>query len=208
LFRLENPEWDSWGQENWGWKPIPDDTSTEALRITAKYRDMDAQYEAIEGTEDRQAFLEAHAEYAGARRRRDAYNYDFPDNLIETYVRYYKIPRAGYEDDWFLMEHPEFYQAARDLLGWQERDFSKVPSREVYKLLENYFKIPVGKERLVYRYNHPDLEAWLVKVKGYTPVGDRWMNGKEAGKEKGEPLTPWEEAEEARRIKEWIEGLK
>lgn len=206
LFRLENPEWDTWGQENWGWKPVPEDTSVEALRITAKYRDMDKEYEAIEGTEDRQAFLEAYAEYADARRRRDAYNYDFPDNLVETYVQYYKIPRAGYEDDWFLMEHPEFYQAALELLGWQERDFSKVPSREVYALLQSYFKIPKGKERLVYRHNHPELEGWLVKVKGYTPVGDRWINGKEAGKEKEEEKTPWEEAEEARRIKEWIEG--
>jgi len=203
LYRLEHSDWGEWGQENWGWKPV--DTHIEVLRISAQYRDMDKQYEVLETTDERQAFLESNREYADARRRRDAYSYGFADNLIETYVQYYKIPREGYEDDWFLMEQPDFYEACLELLEWQPKDFTKVPSREVFKLLENYFKLPAGKTRLKYRHEHPDLEAWLVQAKGYTPVGDRWQNGQEKGEEKKETKKPWEQAEEAEKIKEFIE---
>jgi len=49
------------------------------------------------------------------------------ENLIETYVEWYKTPRKGYADDWFLMEHKDFYDAMVKLEQLKERDFSKVP---------------------------------------------------------------------------------
>lgn len=68
---------------------------------------------------------------------------EIPDNLVTTYVDYYGIRKregvdysAGwYEDDWFLMAHPDFYNTMLSMGLWTEpRDFSKVPTREVYKL--------------------------------------------------------------------------
>ena len=69
---------------------------------------------------------------------------EIPDNLVTTYVDYYGIRKregvdysAGwYEDDWFLMAHPDFYNTMLSMGLWTEpRDFSKVPTREVYKLI-------------------------------------------------------------------------
>jgi len=73
LFRMENPDWESWAEENWGWKP-PDDR-IEVLRISVKYKDQDQEYDAIvmedekEQREARLKYLEEHADYAIARRQ-------------------------------------------------------------------------------------------------------------------------------------------
>lgn len=96
------------------------------------------------------------------------------ESHVETYVEYYEIPRKGYDDERFLMEHPEFYEACLELLGWQEKDFSKVPTEEVERLYELYNDAPEGQARLMLRHDHFELERWLVDVKGYTPLGDRW----------------------------------
>ena len=156
------------------------DTPVEALQISVKWRELDEQYDNPEGetkeerADYRERLLAANPEYAKDRRRRDAYDIGFPENLIEDYVEWYAVERTGWDDEWWLMEHKGFYRAAQEYLGWQERDFSKVPTREVAKLWEQYQLLPEGDARLEFRYRNPALEEWFVEQKGYTPLGDRW----------------------------------
>jgi len=175
--------------------------------LSTKWYPMDEEYDTLEGKEARQAFLEAHPDYAKVRRQRDAYNYGFPDNLIDTYAEYYSKPRAGYEDEWFLMEHPDFYNACLDLLDWKAKDFSKVPGREVYTLLQEYEEIVEGKARLLFRHEHPELEKWFVDVKGYTPVGDRWQDEEEEEVEAKAEIEKTEEEGEEERLSGELQDL-
>jgi len=130
-----------------------------------------------------------------ARYSVQAYDNGFSENLIDDYVEWYSTERKDYEDDWWLMEHKEFYDTMYKLELWTEkRDFSKVPTREVYALYQTYLGLPSGNPRYDFRAKHPDLDAWLVLKFGYKPIGDRG----EAGDEK----TPWEEAAEVGQFKE------
>ncbi len=107
-------------------------------------------------------------------RRMEAYKIYFPENQIDTYVDWYENPRSGYEDDWFLMENIEFYDAMISEGTFKERrDFRKVPTRKVYDLYQIYLDLPLGQMRLDYRAQNHDLDAWLVNAKGYKPAGDR-----------------------------------
>jgi hypothetical protein len=55
---------------------------------------------------------------------------------------------------------------------WQEKDFTKVPTRQVYGLYQTYNTLPKGEARLNFRVQHPELDAWLVYAKGYTYASD------------------------------------
>jgi len=130
-----------------------------------------------------------------ARYSVDAYDAGFPENLTDDYVDWYSVDRSGYEDDWWLMEHKEFYDTMYDLKIWTEkRDFSKVPTREVYALYQTYLGLPPGTPRLDYRARYPELDAWLVLAKEYTPVKGRGEAGAEP--------TPWEEATQVAQFQE------
>lgn len=121
-----------------------------------------------------------------ARYSVQAYGQGFPEKLIDDYVGWYSVKRKDYEDDWWLMEHQEFYEALFTLGIWTEpRDFSKVPTREVWSLYESYLRLPPGSARLNYRAEHLDLDDWLVLAKGYTPVANRGSAGAAP--------SPWEE---------------
>ena len=79
----------------------------------------------------------------------------------------------------FLMENKEFYDTMCELGIWTEqKDFSRVPTREVYSLYQTYRGLPEGQPRLNFRHEHPELDTWLVLAKGLTPVGDRWTTTK------------------------------
>ena len=288
LFKIDNPDLHQFGQSEdvFAWDDLKDE-KVEVLRINEEFRNEDEEYNAIQfedakkQAEAREEYLRKHSEYAVARRRRDAFNLDFPDNLIESYVDYYilsgkgyrrerflldnkdfynamlekkeimpfatdyKVPSvrydeiyekwsdlfdqyetitgtasqrrearakilrdnpgfaedrlrrfaygsffpekqidnyvsyysiiAGgkpedvedwYEDDWFLIENPSFYETARKLLGWEARDFGKVPTREVYDLYQIYQNIQATEDlseaeiKRRYRLKHPELQAW------------------------------------------------
>lgn len=292
LFKIDNPDLHQFGQseEVFGWDDLKDE-KVEVLRINEQFRNEDAEYNSIQfvdakkQAEVREDYLRKHSEYAVARRRRDAFNLDFPDNLVQSYVDYYILPEKGYrrnrfllenknfynamlekkelmpfatdykvphvrydeiyekwaklfdqyetvtgtasqrrdarsailrdnlgfaedrlrriaygsffpekqiekyvsyysiiargkpedvedwyEDDWFLMENPSFYETAKTLLGWEGRDFSKVPTREVYDLYQIYREIDDSKEQLNYRVKHRDLDEWGQKVHGWKPA--------------------------------------
>ena len=129
-----------------------------------------------------------------ARYSVQAYDVGFPENLIDDYVEWNSTDRKDYEDDWWLMEHKEFYKAMYDLDIWTEyRDFSKVPTREVYNLYKTYLGLPTGTPRYDFRAKHLDLDDWLVLKFGYKPIQDRGSTGAEP--------TPWEELQAAEAFK-------
>lgn len=140
-------------------------------------------------------------EFGIAEIRLSAYANLFPEDLIDTYVAYYSLERKGYADEWFLMEHSKFYNTAKKLLGWQPRDFTKVPTRAVWAKYVVYQGLPLGQVRLDFRAQNPDLEEWLVSAKGYKPLADRG--------DEGADLSRWERlAEELASLEERLRKLR
>ncbi len=117
--------------------------------------------------------------------RRDAYGSFVPENHVDSYVGYYSILKVGkpddwddrfgwYEDDWFFMEHMDFYREVYlGLFRRERKDFRNVPSREVFRFYQVYLSLPKGDMRTNYRIDNPELDDWLVLAKGYTSVGDK-----------------------------------
>jgi len=147
-----------------------------------------------------------YTEFGLAELRRTAYGKFVPEQYIDAYVGYYTIIGEGkpenwkldtgtdlwYADDWFLVENIEFYRDVyRDLLGNEKKDFSKVPSREVFNLYLDYLAQPHLKAKDDFRLENPALDAWLVLKFDYTPVSE---------KVRRENLTAYE-----RFIEEWAE---
>jgi hypothetical protein len=110
--------------------------------------------------------------------RMDAYRIYLPDNQIEDYVGYYSIVNKGkppgqdywFDDDWYLMDHPEFYKAMVEKGQFQPKDFSKVPPKDVFQLYLIYDAIIGSTEmsrteaRRDFRRRYPRLDAWLVLI--------------------------------------------
>lgn len=105
--------------------------------------------------------------------KRDAISKDFPDNLIDTYVDWYETKRSGWDDDWFLQENKDFYNAMVTKGILQLRDFSKVPSKAIALKLAIYKGILGSQAKEDYRAQNPDLEWWKVNIDGLKPIGDR-----------------------------------
>ena len=186
LWRLQHPKFTNWAMENWNWEGTEDYRGMEYYQLQIKWRDAQAEYDAFETTGSREQYLNSHPDFRDDRNRMKAMDAEFPETLIEDWVGWYAEDRSGYEDDWFLMDRPEFCKAMYDLGIWIEpRDFSKVPTREVWNLYQIYQGLPSGTPRLDYRAKHPDLDAWLVLKFGYKPISGR--GDTEA------PRTPWEE---------------
>jgi hypothetical protein len=106
---------------------------------------------------------------------------NIPENLVTTYVDYYGIrkkegvdySRTGwYDDDWYLIDHPDFYKAMIGLGEWQKWDFTKVPTVAVFSLYQTYYTLPEGQPRVDFRIQHPEFDAWLVYVKDYAYQSD------------------------------------
>ena len=93
----------------------------------------------------------------------DAYKMFVPDELVPDYVSYKTLPQGTYEDDWFLMEHQDFYkQVYLGLLGKERKDYRKVPTRAVGAKYLKYQDLTYGVDRDKYRLDNPDLDEWGV----------------------------------------------
>jgi len=103
----------------------------------------------------------------------EAYQAYFPDELVPAYVEYYQIPEKGYARERYLKDNPDFYAAIKTNKGWTSTiDFSKTPTENVEYCYNIYNTLPSsGKQREYYRKAHPDLDEWLVRVKGLKPLG-------------------------------------
>ncbi|MFA5432654.1 MAG: hypothetical protein WC319_07270 [Candidatus Paceibacterota bacterium] len=172
LFRYNNPQFNDWAMEEWGWQEL-NIKSVEALEIKTKWS---SEFNEYESAEDKQAYLETNTEFWKAKLEYDAYTNELPEEVIPDYQEWYMTDMSGYHDDIYLIEHPEFYNAMVEAGLWKERDFSKVPSRIVSELWDEYNTKEAGKERKQFRLDNPALDAWLVEVKGYTPVSDDYLD--------------------------------
>ena len=155
-----------------------------------------------------------YTEFGLAELERNAYGKFVAEGFVDNYVGYYTIIGEGkpdnyedvngtnlwYEDDWFLVENTEFYeQVYQELLGNEQRDFSKLPTRAVFAKYLEYLQLSgAGKIRDDFRWNNLDLDDWLVLKFGFTPIAEQMRR---AALTPGERLTiSLEELE--RRLKE------
>ena len=159
-----------------GREPVED--RVEILDLQIKNRALTEEYEGYgdknspyyikdddERKEARELFKSNYPDWNADMYRIDAYKAEFPEELIEDYITWYteysKKPEGfegtWYEDDWWLMEHKDFCDAM-----WPEgKDFSKVPTREVWGLYQIWGKLPKGQARRDFEASHPDLDMWL-----------------------------------------------
>lgn len=135
LARLENPAFDAWGSDLYGWKALDDDI--RVLRISAQYREQDEHYDKTlstakaKGYAEQAAALKARADYLEAnpgyrddRRRRDAYRAGAPDNIVENFVEYYRLS-SDTERRVYRIKHPDFEQWGQENLDWKPVKSSK-----------------------------------------------------------------------------------
>jgi len=198
------------------------------LRINVQYREQDEEYDAIQlgdaikQREARDAYLEANPVYALVRRQREAYELGIPKKHFHTYTDWrlnpvYKKPDdypdnvPFWEDDWFMMEHPEFYKEVYlGILGNEQLDFRKVPmtkdgkpNREIGAKYLNYKSLDTRMERDQYRLDNPDPDEWGV----FAGIWKTTMSEKR----KAEEMTPsekWREylEEEQKKFREELPG--
>lgn len=168
LYLLENPEFYQTAKSLLEWEDA-DFKPIEWYRLSIQWKDMDDKYYALDDEESK-IFLESNPTYQESKWQRDAYYNEFPNEQIDAFVGYrWAQQEGGWEDDWFLMEHPEFHQIAEELLGWTPRDFSKVPTREVAVIYDQYQTLPPGDKRLILRCQNQEFDAWLTKAFDYKP---------------------------------------
>ena len=176
----------------------------------------------------RKDFLAKNPRYNEDRYRRDAYSFTgpapfykkFPDNQVETYVQWHTNPALEkppnwktdkktdlwYEDDWWLLEHKDFYKAMLDIGLWkEERDFSKVPTREVFKKYLYYLKLGTDANRKIYRTENLDLDAWGVSKFGWKSITEQNIRSElTAAERRAEDFAIWMEdiEERLRKLRE------
>lgn len=135
LFRLENEDFEKWGESEYGWKKP--DNNIEVLRINVKYREEDKIYDDFKRTArskselnaQREAYLIENPGYAEARIRRNGYQQGIPEEWMDTYVEYIETGYTGHRRNFWLMIHRDFYEAVRDILGWEPLDYSTYGER-------------------------------------------------------------------------------
>ena len=206
------------------------------LRINTGWRIQDEEYDAITDPNDRlqaelrDAYLDANPEYHKQRRVRDALGIRHPDDFFrkfpvdqhDSYVNWFtdkdlKRPEGlddripWFEDDYFLMENLNFYDAMIEFGVWQEEEdvlsgkkkkWSDVPLKTTVPKISTYYLDRVeGKPREDYRFENQDLDAWLVLTGRVTvPINE---------KRRRATLTPTERQREelARKDKEFQDIL-
>jgi hypothetical protein len=195
-----------------------------------EYQAILDKYEGKEETAETRAYLyDAEGnptEYCLKRYERIAYKKGIPTtyktakgNPIDDFVDYSTNPALSkpdnwerktgtdlwFEDDWWMMEHKDFYKEVYlGILGNERKDYRKVPTRAVFKKYLVYLDLYTDFDRKNYRLNNLDLDDW-----GQARFG--WKSITEQKRRKG--LTPfergkediWEEAEEREEKLETIE---
>jgi len=187
LWLLDNPEVYQWAIENELLTDRIDELREREpiLRINVQFREQDEQYDELKTDAEREAFLYDEdgnpTDYCQGRYRRQAYEKDVPERYHPEYIEWYTSPDLKkpddwedrtnqdrwYEDDWYLMEHPEFHQMLVDKGIFKElRTFENVPTKEVFNLWLEYNRIDSDnrEERYQFRLDNPDLDKWGVAV--------------------------------------------
>jgi hypothetical protein len=159
LFRLENPAWDTYGQEAYGWKPV--ETPIEHLRETVQFRPNDLEYTAYGDKESdkyiaddmarakaRADYLETNPEYAVKRIRDTGYALGLKDETVkDKWVEYNQLPDTGFRKERYRLDNPDFdseIEAAQMASGqslWVDVDPEKVPDVAYDDIYDKYQKL-------------------------------------------------------------------
>jgi hypothetical protein len=222
-YRKDNPDFDTeaknlqreHGQNPWADIDPAKIPSQPYDDIYEKYKPLFDQYENVQGTEAqrdearKQIFSENPA-FKEAHYRRKAYGQLFEEKYVENYVTYSLLTKAGYADERYLKAHPDFYQYAKNKLGWTEDlDFNKVPTEAVENLFNQYEKLPEGKRREDFRNQHRDLDAWLVLVgKVSKPIAEIYRERGLTPKEKFLDVATEQDVEFDRQVAELRKRLE
>ncbi len=143
----------------------------------------------------RETLLVRNPDFQQARWSRDGYLLLIgKETLVPDFVGWKVVEDKGkpksqeiwFEDDWYLMEHPEFYKAMVQLYedtngekGWKPEPASywtKIPPRDVFEMWLVYDAITstefksASEARKEYRRNHPRFDAWGVLYFNWTPI--------------------------------------
>jgi len=155
-------------------------------------------------------------EFGAAYYQREAYAEFTPDKYIKDAVGWKTLQAEGkppawkaqtgtdywYEDDWYLMEHQDYYNDVYvGLLHHDRKDFSKLPqgtvaqSRAIFQDYLGYVAMPdSGTGSLTakqnYRRAHPDLDWWMVNSLGYAPLKSGGATAPSGGGGVGAPIIP------------------
>jgi len=195
LWRLEHPDFTNWAMENWDWEGTEDYRGIEYYQLQIKWRDAQAEYDAIETTEARERYLNSHPEFRDDRNRMKAMDDGVSEDLIENVVTYRNIDSKGYANERYLKENLDFYNEVwLGIWGNEPIDFDGIPSIEVERLYEQYQMLPLGNPRLDFRKANPALEEWGILAGKWKPLAGRG--------EVKEEKSPWEEAAEVEQFKE------
>ena len=152
VWLVDNPLVHAWAKNKGLLKDLdPEkDWNIPALRIDVKWREKDAEYDAIDpdaknpetNTRLRDEFLQLpkNEEYRKDSRRRDAYKLkDFPESQVEKYVEYYENEAKGFRQERFLKDDPEFYKEVwLGVMKKDRKDFRKVPDVEYDNLYDEF----------------------------------------------------------------------
>ncbi len=184
LFRIDHPDLSKFGEDEdtLGWEKLKE-SDIPVWRIDVEFETQDNEYQAIldriedsvEQTRATDAYLLANPEYHKKRFEREAIRLEF--TRVDEYVDWYTDPILRrpddydaslpfYEDDWYLMEHIDFYKAMLEAeIFTTRRDFRLVPDRAVGKKYIEYLSIKNNQSaRDQYRIDNSDLDEWGVSV--------------------------------------------
>jgi len=145
--------------------------------IYEQFKERFEAYDNVQGTADerdkqRKEIYKLNPEFKSASLARQAYGEMFPESMVQNFVEYYNLPATGYIQERYLKENPEFYKEIFTRREWKEAiKFNEIPTAEVEALYNIYQHLPVtGKQREMYRTEHPDLDKWLVDIKKMQPL--------------------------------------
>jgi len=154
---------------NWTGRDLTDKNgelpNINVLKLQVKDRTQEAEYSALTTDEARQSYLAANPEYDADRIRITAYKAELPEAQVDTFVEWRQTDFKDYEDDWYLQEHGDFFEAAKaaKLISeetYSKEHFSKVPTKAVWALYEEYNTLPLGKVRVEFRIENRALDVW------------------------------------------------
>jgi len=162
-----------------------------SLQIDSEWKDDDIAYSALSDTYKDRELADAHHEYyidhpdyQKAALERTAIQAGVPDELVDDYVDYYfKDNRDWSANDkkrWWL-EHQDFYNevwiGVLENQPFDHNYLANVPTKDEDDLMAEYYAITkeaYGDDfeayRLLFRWNHRDIDALLVKYHDMKPI--------------------------------------
>jgi len=168
----------------------------------------------------RKALLARNTKFRKARTEREGYlKLIGQEHLVPDYVAYSEILYQGkptgedywFADDWFLLEHPEFYRNMVDKGEWQKKDFSRVPTKAIFQLYQIYDNIigdpktSKAEARRAFRRRHPDFDAWLVIIGAVSKTIEQYDIDQNMAEAERVGITLAGKREEINRLKREIE---